>query len=170
MLLLDDELRMRRETLESTSPLSLCWSKLHHFKKWSSLPHQHHIKAKPWQDCWLEPVSSEFPHNEHVIASWFQLEQDTDETAAWLSVCTSGFPTVIRRLRQTWLVLWQIALGRGLKLTWESICCAYHTEKSQDLMIWVFWLVTRCRGWHELISRVLTTCILWVWKARPALK
>lgn len=29
-------------------------------------------------ECWLESTSSDFLHNEHVIASRFQLEQDTD--------------------------------------------------------------------------------------------
>lgn len=112
-------------------------------KKWSSLPHPHYIKANPWQWCWLESTSSDFLHNEHVIASWFQLEQDTDSDSCMLKSLHLRIPhcyQMRRWLKQTWLVLWQINSGHGLKLTWESICCAYHTEKSHDMLISGFWL------------------------------
>lgn len=92
---------------------------------------------------------SDFLHNEHVIASWFQLEQDTDLDSCMLKCLHLRIPhryQMRRWLRQIWLVLWQIAAGHGLKLTRESICCAYRTKKSQDLMIWEFWLDKGCRG------------------------
>lgn len=128
-------------------------------KTWSSLPHQHSINAIHQQGCWLQSISSDFFHNEHVITSWFQLEQDTDLGSCMFKCLHLRIPCryqMRRRLRQTWLALWLNAAGHGFKVSWESIWCAYQREKSQDLMIWEFWLnivgynvgiLTSCSGW-----------------------
>lgn len=115
----------------------------------AKLPHQHSIKAASCQRCWLESISPHRLHNEHVILSWFQLEQDTNLDSCMLNSLHLRIPRhyqITRWLRQTWLVLWQIARAHGGKLTRESICCAYHMEKSQDMKIWAFWLDQRSRG------------------------
>lgn len=157
MLLLDDDDRLisfrcnwRRSYTDSTSPLhckmKYCIVGDISDYKWSSLPHQQYITTKLWQWCWLKSISSDFLHNEHVIASWFQLKKDTDLDSCMLKCLHLRIPhcyQMKRWLRQTWLVLWQIAAGHGWKLTCESICCAYQVEKSQDLMIWQF-LLDKC--------------------------
>lgn len=147
-------------TLTPASPPTACEMKYWHCwrhwlvikkkkKKWSSLPHQHYIKAKLRRGCWLQSISSDFLHNEHVIASWFQLEQDTDLDSCMLKCLHLRIPhryQMWRRLRQTWLVLWQTAAGHGLEPTSESICCAYHLKESRDLAIWKFRWDKRRRG------------------------
>lgn len=100
----------------------------------------------------LKSISSDFTRNKHVIASCFQLAQDTaPDGSRRYSDCTTGFPHAIwcgERLRRTWLVLWRSATHHAAWPTRESIRHTHHFNQTWDLMIWEFSWDKCCRGFR----------------------
>lgn len=118
----------------------------------SRLPQRRGVKATRR----LKSASSDFTHNNHVIASWFQLAQDTAPDSCALQWLHHRVPRRYLMWR-TWLVLWRTAAGHAAWPTRESICRTHHFNQTWDLMIWEFWWDKYCRGLRQaVLLRVLT--------------
>ena len=95
----------------------------------------------------LKSVSSDFTANKHVIASCFQLAQDTAPDVCALQNLHHRVPPRYLMYRRTETnLIGSVEKHRAAWPTRESICRTDHFKQTWDLLIWAFWWDKCCRG------------------------